>query len=167
MNGGQEGATLVELLVSIVILGVVAATLGGATWVGLATTAEAEVRLVEAGDGRALSDALAADVQNANGIALVDPLCGGPGTRLALTWTDGSSVRAAWVVRSTGSTAELVRRHCVGTNAPTEQVVARSLDPGAPLTVTCSSGRVTVVARPTTSPPVTVTATSRNGGACP
>ncbi|MFT5222305.1 MAG: prepilin-type N-terminal cleavage/methylation domain-containing protein [Glaciecola sp.] len=135
----QDGFTLVELLISIVILGAISATLGTSIILGLQTTVNAEQRLTEGNDGRILAEAFIPDVQNATSISTTATVCGGANSRLQLGWTDGTAIVIAYVMRTTGAVRQLVRVRCVG-GASTEQVVVRSLVDVTPVVVSCPTG---------------------------
>ncbi len=172
MSRGQRGYTLIELILAITILAVVAAPLSGAVVLGLRTGTDAEARLLEANDGRLLATFLGPDVQSATTVSTTDTTCGGAGTRLAISWREGSTdVRVAYVAESPGTEQHrLVRRRCVG-SAVEEQVIAALLAPTTgSVSVSCPSGQRTVTAAITqrSGAATTVSATTRTTTAvCP
>ena len=77
LSRGEEGFTLVELLISVAILGVVLAAISGVTFTAVRTTADAEVRLDESNDLMLAASYFGDDVQGAQSVSIgTTPRCG-------------------------------------------------------------------------------------------
>ncbi len=144
---GASGATLVEVLVAVSILGIISAALSGSLFLGLKTTQTTTERLAESSGAQILSTVFPADVQSATAISVSSAACGlgvpavtfdqvdpdpaGPGSDTALT--------IAYVVGDpVGNERQLVRRVCQTGTVTGERVVARGLALADPLTVVCT-----------------------------
>jgi prepilin-type N-terminal cleavage/methylation domain-containing protein len=77
LNRTDDGFTLVELLVSVAILGLVLAAISGVTFVSVRTAADAQVRLTESNDLLHAASYFGDDVQGAQEVAVgTAPRCG-------------------------------------------------------------------------------------------
>lgn len=135
----ESGFTLVELLITIAILGVVIAPLTAALIVALRTTDETSNRLAGSNDAQLLSIWLPGDIQSAgnqSGDIVAAPTanteCSGVTNLLRLRWRETQSTTttyvAAYAIRSgPDGTWRLVRYSCVNGGAATTHVVARNL----------------------------------------
>jgi prepilin-type N-terminal cleavage/methylation domain-containing protein len=155
---GDGGFTLVELLISISIMGIVLTAISGVTFVAVRTAAGADTRLTETNDLLRAATYFADDVQGAQTVSVgTTPRCGTDATAVVelagQDFTDDSTFTitttlVSYVVRtvpgSTGTTAELHRLACTaGTATPsyplvpvTDVPMVRRLSATAP-TVTC------------------------------
>jgi prepilin-type N-terminal cleavage/methylation domain-containing protein len=155
-RAGDDGFTLVELLISITVLGIVMAALGGVMTVTLKSASTANTRLTESNDLRRAATYFAADVQGARSVATATtPKCGTGAAKVvveflgqdfadttpAITTTVVSYVLRA-VTDSDGTRQELRRLACTSTSAT----------PTYPLTVPVSD--IAVVRRVSTTLPV-------------
>lgn len=162
----DHGVTLIELLVTIVILGIIAVPLGNAM-IGFYThTDDTTERLNESHDVQITAAYFAQDVQSTgtrDWSAYPYPLrqsveqdvapeaglypcgtAGGPAAVVRLAWDEPQSasgvpvvMRVAYVVEVTGAKRQLRRVTCAGSAVPTSDlVVAHNLDPAAPV-VSC------------------------------
>lgn len=154
----DEGLTLVELLISVTILGLVLSAMCGMTFVSMRTAADSGTRLDESNDLLLATAYFAADVMGAQSVAVsATPRCGTDGSAVVefvgQDFTDDSLMTTTttvvtYVVRTvtgpTGSTSQLHRLACTaGTADPsypltpvTDAPVVRQLSSTAP-TVTC------------------------------
>lgn len=74
---GDDGFTLVELLISVAILGMVLAAISGVTFVAVGTAADADTRLSESNDLLLATTYFGDDVQGAQSVAVgTTPRCG-------------------------------------------------------------------------------------------
>ena len=171
----ESGMTLIELIVSMVIMGIVFATLSAAFLIGLSQTSTAETELVEQHGAELTARYFVADVQGARRFDQAADTCGSAGVlTLGTALTSGVSRGVTYRVEqpeADGAWA-LVRRVCDGGAKTSEIVLAERLaapasagvanDPaGPPVTVTCpgtsgSSCRIQVVqtGNPSSRPPV-------------
>jgi prepilin-type N-terminal cleavage/methylation domain-containing protein len=132
------GFTLVELLISITILGMVLAAISGVTFVSIRTAADADTRLTESNDLLRAATYFADDVQGAQSVSVgTTPRCGTDATAVVefagqdfaddSTFTTTTTL-VSYVVRTvtspTGPVAELHRLACVaGTATPAYPLV--------------------------------------------
>lgn len=152
----DDGFTLIELVVSIAILGVVMVAITGAMVVGMRSDKETDTRLDESRDVQFASTWFGDDVQSANRIAEGGPTnCGSdPSANVVLrfantdlttppalppTETPNDALKVSYVLRSaTGGATELHRMACtlaadgVSVIRKTDDIVARSLSAIAP-----------------------------------
>lgn len=183
------GFTLVELLISIVIMGLIASAIGGAFTVYLRTESSTSGRLTTSRYAQTLAQWLPADVQSADTSTISDD----PNVPSECSTTPGStnvirfrSSEGATAVAYRLSAGELLRVTCPIGGSPSVQVMARGLTsatvrrdqlPVVELAVTVTEGASTqtfatraVPRRPTTqstpaptttvAPPTSVTTTS-------
>ena len=165
-SGADDGFTLVELLLAVVIMGVITVPLGGVVVGYLRNTDETTGRLLESHDVQIASAYWAQDVAGVGTRSTASPFaltpsvetavpyasslypCGTAGTTpiVTLAGDDASApgtttlVRVAYVVQTTAGQGELHRLRCSGSAAVLSDVtVAHDLDPATPPTVACST----------------------------
>ena len=116
MTEREDGFTLVEMLVCIVVLGIIFTVLTGALMIGLRSTSNASVKFDESNAAQLTALYLTCDVQGAETITLNDATssCGGA-AKLKLASSNADRV-VAYAVTGT-STLSLVRRLCSPANA--------------------------------------------------
>src|SRR5690349_18629994 len=124
---GEQGFTLIELIVSIAIMIIIGGVITTCLVVGLRTTGLTSDRVAQSSDAALLADYFVPDVQSTNAISITDASCGG-GTAVArftwVEWTDlinsisvNHTVSYSYVPPSAGNAnGLLVRSHCTGTN---------------------------------------------------
>lgn len=154
-RGADAGVTLVELLVSVAILGLIAPVLTGSLVLGWRTTDATVDRLSDSRNRALVPSLFVRDVQNATTVAIGSGTCQQAGDTLVvrLRWTttpaSGAAVDrvAAWVTTTTGGVTRLERRSCddsSGSMSAVSSVTTAHGVVGAPA-VTCrmSGGGVT------------------------
>jgi prepilin-type N-terminal cleavage/methylation domain-containing protein len=164
-TGSDDGFTLVELLVSISILGMIMVVLTTAVFMGLRATKDANGSMDESNAASLTAVYFTRDVQGAETISVNDSAatCGGAAALKLTSLTTDRIV--AYAV--TGSPLQLVRRLCSPrTAAPTVTILAPQLTAVSDVVAANSSGKVTLtVNQPSTSSdsgyPFTVSAVSR------
>jgi prepilin-type N-terminal cleavage/methylation domain-containing protein len=140
MRRGDDGFTLVELLVSITLLGIVAPVMVGAIVLGLKTTAATTAQLNASHARQELAAFFTTDVQSAVTIAdetsTDSTTCLSAGETLVgrLSWTD---------VNSTGTSTARVVSYAIGTVAGDKQLVRHACTGGVMSTVTLVHNVVT------------------------
>ena len=158
-RGGDAGFTLVELVISIGILGLVFSVLALVMATALQTNQETEERLDETRDEQLVGAYFATDVAGGVDVAAGGAAQCGPGTALVevrgASFTPGSppaqtDTRASYVFTTAVvdgvTTGTLTRRFCEGASAPfatptSTTTVARTLA-AVPPAVTCSTAGV-------------------------
>lgn len=172
---GQEGMTLVELIVAMVIMEIIFATIAAVMVVGLRQTSTAETELIEQQGAALTARYFVADVQSARRFDQPGDACGSSGVlTLGTTLTDGVERGVTYRVEQSeaGGAWAIVRRVCDGGAQVSEIVLAEHLEvpaipadanhpAGPPVTVTCpgssgSSCRIDVVqaGNPSSQPPI-------------
>jgi prepilin-type N-terminal cleavage/methylation domain-containing protein len=135
---GQQGYTLVEVIASVVILGIIIVPLGTAMVVGFRTVVGIQERLAGSADVQQLStyfpsDVASVDTDGVNPTTVDDQgVCKASPTEESLItfrWdqdlgTGGQTV-VRYLGRGSGIDSELVRRSCRGSAAPVEIVLAK------------------------------------------
>jgi prepilin-type N-terminal cleavage/methylation domain-containing protein len=108
---GDDGFTLVEMLVCIVVLGIIFTVLTGALMIGLRSTSNVSVKFDESNAAQLTALYFTRDVQGAQTVTLDDATasCGGA-AKLKLTSTTADRVVSYALTGST--TLQLVRRLC-------------------------------------------------------
>jgi prepilin-type N-terminal cleavage/methylation domain-containing protein len=165
-SGGEDGFTLVELILAVLIIGVITVPLGNVVAGYLRNTDETTARLLESHDVQIASAYWAQDVAGIGTRSTVSPYaltpsveravpyasslypCGTAGTTPIVTLAGDDSpapgnttlVRVAYVVQTTAGQGDLHRLRCSGSAAVVSDVtVAHGLDPATPPTVACSA----------------------------
>lgn len=154
----DQGFSLIELLIVIVVMGTIMSTLAAALVISLRVAPTTENRLDDARATRALATWLSYDTtsappflpEQAQGGIDLDPAagdCGGEGTSLLhLQWTESSFSSRTYVANYrfvvTGDSGEIIRYYCVQTGTDVVTLSARSLtrglDPLDPPSVTAN-----------------------------
>jgi hypothetical protein len=145
---GESGVTLVELLMSIAISGLIIGPLSAGLIIGLRTSGETATRLAGSSDAQFLSITLPSDIEsagNAAGDIVWSPTanveCSGVTNVLRLRWTatdSGSAViyQAAYSITGNATAGwKLNRSYCVGAGAPTTRTLLRNLASATAVTI--------------------------------
>lgn len=155
----DEGFTLVELIVSIAILGIVMTAVTGMLFATFLANGQTRTRLDGSADRQFSSTYFADDVFGAKGVSTGANTCGGSGTPIVelvgLTFSGSPAVEASTYVDYLMDGTNLVRVSCLaGPTSVTSVVVARGLKPGALPTVsqTPNSAQRLVVTMTVTQP---------------
>jgi prepilin-type N-terminal cleavage/methylation domain-containing protein len=178
---GQEGFTLVELIVAILILGVITVPLGTIVIGYLHNTGTTTARLLESHDVQIASAYWAQDVASMGTRSTTSPYlltqsveagvpfssslfpCGTAGTTptVTLAWDDftgavpATLVRVAYLVQTVSGETQLHRLRCNGSAVVVSDViVAHNLDPSTLPSISCST---TCAAAPAVPQTVTLT----------
>ena len=162
---GEEGFTLVEMLMAIVISGFIVAPLTAGLIVGLRTTDETANRLTGSNDAQILSAWLPPDIQSTGNVAgdvvyspTANTECSGVSNRLRLKWreTQGSTTNNYVVAYAIVSASEgrwfLQRYQCVNGGAATTHVVARNLASSTATSVSVSGTKISMTVTEKTTP---------------
>jgi prepilin-type N-terminal cleavage/methylation domain-containing protein len=184
--GGDDGFTLVELIIAILIIGVITVPLGNVVIGSLHNADATTARLLESHDVQITSAYWAQDVASVGTRSTTNPYpliqsvetgvtyssslfpCGTTGTTpiVTLAWDDftgpGASTldRVAYLVETVSGQTQLHRLRCNGSAAVVSDVtVAHDLSTSAAPTVACSSSCTAAPAVPTT---VTLTLTLKD-----
>lgn len=159
-RGGDDGFTLVELLISVTIMGLILSALSGVTFVTLRTAAATDTRLDESNDLLRAAAYFAGDVMGAQSVtASATPRCGTDSSAVVefvgQDFTDDSSLTTTttvvtYVVRAVGTppVRQLRRLACaVATDSPayplapvTDVAVVQQLSSTAPA-VNCGTAQ--------------------------
>jgi prepilin-type N-terminal cleavage/methylation domain-containing protein len=143
----EEGFTLVELILTIVIGSIVMGAISASIVVGLRTSDTTQTRLSESHDAQMTAAYFVGDVHSSDYITLADIGCvqAGESRVVTLEWYDGTYVRtAAYFVHTDAGSGErrLSRRMCsndVSTGTTTSSVIpiSHNLAAGTDPSVTC------------------------------
>lgn len=127
---GDDGVTLVELLVAMMIGALVSAVIAGAFTVGIRTTDATNRRLAGSKGAQIATALFPGDVQSAVSISGASVTCNSTTQTIAtLTWTDTDAAGVAkvhtaqYVCKKPGSQQQLVRILTVGAATPTEAIL--------------------------------------------
>jgi hypothetical protein len=149
LRAGEEGLTLPELLITVVITSIIVLCLSSAFVVGAKTTMEANIRLQESHDAQLLTTYFPADAASATAVSstsippaitsIPPSTCPIPGTPVILfSWTESGLRRDAFYGRPAG-TSEMVRQYCETNVAKSRVRVLKNLAAGPEATtVACS-----------------------------
>jgi len=182
--GADDGFTLVELILAIVIIGIITVPLGDVVIGFLRNTDATTARLLESHDVQIASAYWAQDVASVGtrtstspypltqsvetGVAYGASLypCGAAGTTpiVTLAWDDFTGPGAATLVRVAYlvQASELHRIRCNGSAAVVSDIIlAHGLDPSTPPAIACSTACTAAPAVPKT---VTLTLTVKDPG---
>jgi len=187
-SGADDGFTLVELILAVLIIGVITVPLGNIVIGYLRNTDETTARLLESHDVQIASAYWAQDVASVGVHSTTSPYpltqsvetnvaysssrfpCGTAGTTPAVTlaWDDftgpGAATidRVAYLVTTVSGETQLHRLRCNGSATVVSDVtLAHNLDPSTPPAVTCST---TCGAAPLVPKTVTLTLTLKSAG---
>ncbi len=151
--------TLIELIISMVIMGIIFATIAAAMVVGLRQTSTAETELIEQQGAALTGRYFVADVQGALRFDEAADECGAAGVlTLGTTITGGLERGVTYRVEQieAGGPWAIVRRVCDGGTEVSEIVLAERLaEPAAPADANDPGG-----------PPVAVTCPGTSGSSC-
>lgn len=141
--------TLVELIVTVAILGTIMSALAGAVITGLRTTFDTDTRVAHSVDRDLVAEYFVNDVASASTVSLTDVTCGGSvlgATPVVhLGWNDpvdlttSVSMSASYIIESVGGDTRLVRRFCRDGALRETHVVASRLRSSSPAVVTCDA----------------------------
>ena len=180
---GDEGFTLIELIIVIVVMGTIMSTLAAALVISLKATPTTEDRLDDARATRSLATWLSYDTTSAPPFLPEQPQggmdlsstandCGGLGTNLLhLQWVESSFSSRTYVANYRfvvdGNSGEIVRYYCArtGTGAFVNvslRSLTKGLDPLDPPVVSAVSTVETVTTTPGPPPVSTVKTTTTN-----
>ena len=162
MSPSEDGFTMVELLVSIAVMGVIGAGITGGIILALKTTDTTRDRVSQSADGQIASTYFITDVQGASTVSVVPAdvyNCGGtppagnsPAPLIRIRWTDpgapvvgtttttspGVAKEASYIVETVAGERRLTRRLCSGSSPVLAIPLARYLSTtGTPASVAC------------------------------
>jgi prepilin-type N-terminal cleavage/methylation domain-containing protein len=152
----MNGFTLIELIVSVTVLGLIIGPLAASATFFLSHGQEASQRFADDNSIRSVLSVFTTDAQSAETVTVPDAApCGSSSSALVtLTWTDdGTIFKASWSTLTSGSTTTLVRRRCTGTTLVSTLLIG---DVQSAPTVSCTPS----CASPST---ITLTGTAANG----
>jgi prepilin-type N-terminal cleavage/methylation domain-containing protein len=154
----DEGFTLVELIIGMLIVGLLVSAIGSAMVVSLRTTDVTTARFRESHDAQISSAYLANDVQSAASVTQppAGANCSGSGSLVGFNYLSSGNDWACYYWGTSGSETQ-VRRAYNGRTV----VVAHFARTGAPPTVTCSPSACS--ASPSTPDQVTIAFTEVSG----
>ena len=147
----EGGFTLVELLVTVVISGIIVGVITEALIQGFRTTDATSTRVARSSAVQAFAHAVTEDVQRAETVAAAsaavsetDCVTADDGRFLRLAWSAGTDNRTAvYALDPTGDGGhDLVRWLCVGTALPVPRVLGHIADTAGsppPVTVACKA----------------------------
>jgi prepilin-type N-terminal cleavage/methylation domain-containing protein len=153
---GMHGFTLVELIVSVTVLGLIIGPLTATATFYLSHAKGTTGVFADDTSVRAAITLFTTDAQSAETVTAPDASpCGTSSSALVtMMWTDGGTIfRSSWSTQTSGSTITLVRQRCTGTSLVSTLLVA---DVQAAPTVSCAPS----CASPST---ITMTGTAANG----
>lgn len=147
----ESGFTLVELLVTIVITGIIIGVITEALIQGFRTTDATSARVARSSAVQAFTSAVTDDVQRAETVAALsaavsesDCVTADDGRFLRLAWSAGTDSRTAVYALDPTSDGghDLIRWLCVGTASPVARVLGHIADAAGsppPVTVACKT----------------------------
>lgn len=170
----EDGVTLIELLATVVILGIVISAIGGALFLGLKTSDEAQARLEESHDAQLLSAYFAEDAASQTTLRRDVSTCGeaaaaGETPVAFFKWTESGTTKiASYFVSSVtvGGSPEtqLIRRRCSAGAQTAQFAVVHNLAASAPaITCTPSAAACPATGSSTTATSVTITVAEAGG----
>ena len=149
----EEGFTLIELIVSIAILGIIMVTIGVTFALTVLTTSQTSDRYKDSRGPKFTAAYWPADVAASEKVDPGAGDCGGSAALASFAWTDAQNQAqtdtASWFVDTAGGTRQLVRKLCngsLGSPVRTTVIVPR-LGPADPA-VTCDGGSCAADATP-------------------
>lgn len=137
MDDRDDGFTLVEVLLVIVITTIIIGALAAALITSIRVSTETDERVLATRDAQLTSLYFTNDVQSAQSVLTSNPAdCAAPsGFLLGLVVDDGKVVYRT--LTSAAGELQLERRRCVIAGATSTQVLARDLNPAKPPVLTC------------------------------
>lgn len=160
LDRSDEGATLVEMIVVVLILAIIMGPLSASVISGLFSTEQAAHRTANTTDQQLLASYFANDVQSADDVSVpATPGCGATGTTVVqFHWVDpnpaGAIDKTAAYVASGGA---LVRAYCeVGGSSKSIPLVGAM---GSTPTAMCTTAGVTAPCAPAAGAPQSVSLT--------
>ncbi len=162
----MSGLTLIELITSVTILGLIVGPLIAAMTFFISNGKEANEYFGDDASIRSMISMFSTDVQSAEILTVPDASPCGPSSSALVTmqWTDGATIfRASWSTQTVGSVTELVRHRCTGTSLVSTIVAGDVL---ATPTVSCepscaSASTVTITGEAPGGADFTITGTRR------
>ncbi len=144
----DAGVTLVELIISVVLLGLVGTVVGGALYMGIKTTNNNSTRLDQSMTEMAVTRSLTGDIYSAEGPVLVnstDATCG-TATLKFLSRSDATKATRDVVVAWSLSGTNLTRKVCTGGTQTSSNVVATNISAFTPGTcaASCTAAKISV-----------------------
>jgi type II secretory pathway pseudopilin PulG len=131
---------LIELLISVAVLGIIITSIAGAIMSSLELTDATETTLSESRDAQITTAYLASDAQSSDSVTLSDTSCSGAGVTPVVTfdWIDAGTLKTAqYVVSPPTGDRHLVRHYCEGGTHINSIGVAQQLGLADP-TVACT-----------------------------
>jgi prepilin-type N-terminal cleavage/methylation domain-containing protein len=123
----DEGMTMIELVVAVLIMAIIIGPLSASVLVGLASVQQSEQRTTNTADQQVFASFFVHDVQSADDVSATSATCGGAGSVLELHWVDpGTAVDTRVAYVKTG--AVLTRKACAATTAPDGTVSVANRD---------------------------------------
>ena len=134
----ERGVSMVEVLVTIAISGLLMTVLAATIVTGLRTTDDTRERVEESHDVNMVTTWFTSDVQTAGSVSTSDGSCGGAPI-VHLTWSDlGTVTEVTYRARTVDGERVLTRYACVDGGSPTARDVVRNVDDAADPVLTCS-----------------------------
>ena len=134
----EHGVTMVEVLATMAITGIIGVVLSAAIVTGLRTTEQTRSKLTETQERQLTSTHFVADVQSASEVATTST-CGDGAVVVSLAWNEaGVAKEAAYRLRTVAGAQRLSRALCSEGGAATVVDLARDLGAGSPVSVACA-----------------------------
>lgn len=135
----EDGFTLAELMLTMVIGGIVMAAMVNSIVVGLRTTDETSTRLAESRGAQITSAHFLGDAQSSDDVSTSDTDCSGVTPVVRFAWTDAGVAKvASWFVQTASGERRLVRAYCEGGSPVATVVGAHYLSPVVDPVVACT-----------------------------